>query len=69
MRALSEPVDPEALDEIFEEFGRKIVSSQSLAYYLERRVPDSALNVGKLQRPQCDPGFRYKTNNYEYHRC
>jgi hypothetical protein len=41
-----------------------IVSSQSLATYLEQKVPDAALNVGTLQVPQCDPGFRPSTNIY-----
>jgi hypothetical protein len=64
MRALSEPHDPEALDDLYLQTGRKIVSSQSLATYLETKVPEAALEVGRLQVPQCDPGFRPVTNNY-----
>ena len=64
MRALSKPAEPEALDELYLETGRMIVSSQSLATYLERNVPDAALEVGKLQVPQCDAGFRPITNRY-----
>ncbi len=64
MRALSPPVDPDALDELYLETGRMIVSSQSLATYLERNVPNAALDVGKLQDPQCEPGFRPVKNRY-----
>lgn len=64
LRALSQPADPDALDELYLETGRKIVSSQSLATYLERKVPDAAIDVGKLQAPECDPGFRPIRNGY-----
>ncbi|HEX9210909.1 MAG TPA: hypothetical protein VF901_10380 [Bradyrhizobium sp.] len=64
MRALSQPEDPEALDGLYLKTGRKIVSSQSLARYLERKIPDAALNVQRLQLPQCDPGFRPEINDY-----
>lgn len=63
-RALSEPADPEALDTLYQKLGRKVVSSQSLAYYLEKNVPRAALDVGELQAPQCDPGFRPEINDY-----
>jgi hypothetical protein len=64
MRALSEPLDPKALDTVYLKMGRKIVSSQSLADYLDGKVPDAALIAGKWQLPQCDPGFRPEINDY-----
>lgn len=64
LRALCKPIDFEALDTLYLQIGRKVVSSQSLATYLEQKVPDAALNVGKLQVPQCDPGFRPTINDY-----
>lgn len=64
MRALSEPADPDALDAVYLETGRRIVSSQSLADYLDSKVPDAALGVNQWQVPQCDPGFRPKINDY-----
>jgi len=64
VRALSEPADPAALDVLYRKTGRAIVSSQSLADYLDRKVPDAALGVGKWQAPQCDPGFRPEINDY-----
>ena len=64
MRALSHPPDPEALDELYLQTGRTIVSSQSLANYLEKKVPAAALGVNRLQIPQCDPGFRPVKNGY-----
>jgi hypothetical protein len=64
MRALSDPPDPEALDVVYLQTGRKIVSSQSLADYLDSKVPDAALGVGNWQVPQCDPGFRPEINDY-----
>jgi hypothetical protein len=64
LRALSEPVDPEALDPLYMETGRRIVSSQSLATYLEKKVPEAALGVGRLQAPECNPGFRPYNNDY-----
>jgi hypothetical protein len=63
-RALSEPPNPKALDGLYLETGRMIVSSQSLADYLEYEVPQTALGVGKWQVPQCDPGFRPVNNHY-----
>jgi hypothetical protein len=64
VRALSEPADPAALDTLYLDAGRRIVSSQSLATYLDSKVPDAAIGVGKWQVPQCDPGFRPKINDY-----
>lgn len=64
LRAMSNPPQRGALDALYLELGKQIVSSQSLATYLEERVPDAALNIGKLQRPQCDPGFRPTANDY-----
>ena len=64
LRALSEPPERGALDALYLQLGKQIVSSQSLATYLEENVPDAALNIGKLQRPQCDPGFRPTDNDY-----
>ncbi len=64
MRALSEPAEREALDKLYLQTGRMVVSSQSLATYLEQKVPVAALDVGKLQVPQCDPGFRPVINDY-----
>jgi hypothetical protein len=64
MRALSRPAVPEALDDQYLETGRMIVSSQSLATYLEKKVPEAALGVGKWQVPQCDSGFRPVANHY-----
>jgi hypothetical protein len=64
LRALSDPPERGALDALYLQLGKQIVSSQSLATYLEETVPDAALNIGKLQRPQCDPGFRPTANDY-----
>lgn len=64
LRALSAPPERAALDELYLDLGKQIVSSQSLATYLETSVPDAALDIGKLQKPQCDPGFRPKDNDY-----
>jgi hypothetical protein len=63
-KALSQPADPDALDGLYLKTGRMIVSSQSLAGYLENKVPQAALGVGKWQVPQCDPGFRPEINHY-----
>jgi hypothetical protein len=64
LRALSKPADPAALDVLYLQGGRMVVSSQSLADYLDRKVPDAALGLGKWQVPQCDPSFRPVTNDY-----
>ncbi|MDA9511214.1 hypothetical protein XI09_42505 [Bradyrhizobium sp. CCBAU 11386] len=64
IRALSPPEDSEALDQTYLETGRRIVSSQSLADYLESKVPEAALDVQRWQVPQCDAGFRPKINDY-----
>ena len=64
LRALSKPVDLEALDRLYLETGHAVISSQSLATYLEQKVPESALNIGRLQVPQCEPGFRPEINRY-----
>jgi hypothetical protein len=64
VRALSRPTDPEALSGLYLKLGRMIVSSRSLANYLEQKVPEAALDVGKLQMPQCDPGFREEEDYY-----
>ena len=64
VRALSEPADPAALDTLYLQTGRMVISGQSLADYLDNKVPDAALGVGKWQVPQCDPGFRPVTNDY-----
>lgn len=62
-KALKEP-DGDNLDEMYLENGRKVVTSQSLANYLENHVPDMALGAGKTQAPQCDSGFRPLINVY-----
>src|SRR6185312_15667824 len=62
----SKPID-EALDPLYRQLGRQIVSSQSLATYLESAVPDAAIEVDKYQAPQCDPGFRpIKNDDVEF---
>ncbi len=62
-RALSKP-DGDNLDKLYFQLGRKVVTSQSLANYLENQVPETALSVGKFQTPQCDTGFRPVKNDY-----
>lgn len=64
LRALSSPPERAALDELYLSLGEMIVSSQSLATYLETHVPDAAIGIGKLQDPDCDPGFRPRDNDY-----
>jgi hypothetical protein len=64
LRALSEPAEMEALSPIYLQLNQQKVSSDSLADYLETQVPDAALDLGKLQAPQCDPGFRAVNDVY-----
>ena len=64
LRALSAPPDPDALDTLYLMVDREIVSSQSLADYLETKVPVAALEVDRFQAPQCNPGFRPLLNVY-----
>jgi len=56
--------DPLALDPLYLEAGRNVISSQRLAGYLEAKVPAVALASGKSQRPNCNPGFRPYDNIY-----
>ena len=58
LRALSAPAEKDALSPVYLKLNEHKVSSESLADYLEKYVPDAALDIGKLQTPQCDPGFR-----------
>ena len=45
--------------------GERVVSSQSLATYVEEHLPDyAALSAGKKQTTEIASGFRYKTNDY-----
>ncbi|MFG0675670.1 hypothetical protein [Delftia sp. WSY_7] len=46
------------LDRILLTSNRQVVTSQSLADYLEEYVPSAALAVGQVQNTQCDAGFR-----------
>lgn len=55
---------PDALDALYLQVGREIVSSQSLATYLEKYVPPAAIAANAYQAPQCDPGFRPTDNDY-----
>ena len=64
LSALSAPPKDKALDSLYRRAGELVVSSQSLAAFLESEVPDSALEIGKLQLPDCDPGFRPEINDY-----
>lgn len=67
LRALSAPPELEALDRDYrpsKNSKESIVSSFSLANYLEKKVPDAALDIGKLQVPQCDTGFRPPEHAY-----
>lgn len=56
--------DPLALDPLYLEAGKKVISSQSLAGYLEAKVPAVALASGRSQRPNCNTGFRPFDNIY-----
>ncbi len=56
--ALTEPAQPDALSPIYLRLNERKVTSDSLATYLESKVRDAALDVGKLQDPVCNPGFR-----------
>lgn len=58
LTALSAPPQPDALSKVYRLLNQDKVSSDSLADYLELVVPDAALDVGKLQEPVCNPGFR-----------
>ena len=55
---------PLALDQLYLQTGKRAISSQSLASYLEAEVPAVALASGKKQRPSCNPGFRPLDNIY-----
>ncbi|CAB5671170.1 Uncharacterized protein containing caspase domain [Delftia tsuruhatensis] len=57
LEALSEPRGIN-LDQILLASNRQVVTSQSLADYLEEHVPRVALTVDRIQNTQCDPGFR-----------
>ncbi|MEY4953319.1 MAG: hypothetical protein RL299_1743 [Pseudomonadota bacterium] len=57
LTALSMP-QVDALSPVYLKLGEDKVSSDSLATYLEAKVPDAALDVGRLQDPVCNPGFR-----------
>jgi hypothetical protein len=65
-KALSRPdPDDDNLDELYLDLGRRVITSQSLANYLETHVPEIALlKAGKIQTPLCETGFRPKNNNY-----
>uniref|UniRef100_B8HUT5 Peptidase C14 caspase domain-containing protein n=1 Tax=Cyanothece sp. (strain PCC 7425 / ATCC 29141) TaxID=395961 RepID=B8HUT5_CYAP4 len=66
LKALSVP-DPRGdnLDSLYLELGRRVVTSQSLANYLETHVPEIALlEAGKIQTPLCETGFRPQKNDY-----
>lgn len=43
---------------------RDVISSQSLADYLDDAVALGAQEVGKKQTPRCSPGFRYPSDIY-----
>lgn len=54
-----------ALDELYLRIGEHVVSSQSLANYVEKNLPDYvALSAGKRQPTEIASGFRYHTNDY-----
>jgi hypothetical protein len=57
LKALSAPDDGN-LDVVLLMLKRRAVTSQSLSEFLEKNVPQAALDVDRTQLTQCDPGFR-----------
>jgi Caspase domain len=63
-RALSQD-DGDNLDTLYlRADNRKVVTSQSLAKYLQTHVPDLALENNRIQIPECEAGFLPETNDY-----
>lgn len=58
------PTPHKALDKQYLAAGKCIVSSQSLATYVEDRLPDEAAGVRKSQYAQMAPGLVYDNDDY-----
>ncbi|MBD1549579.1 hypothetical protein [Roseibium aggregatum] len=64
-KALTGTPPDSALDKQYLLNDERVVSSQSLATYVEEHLPDyAALGAGQAQIPEIVSGFRYDTNDY-----